>query len=62
MTKGLLSSRTIWVALLIFVGSILQGTGIISVPLEETAAWIGMAIGAIQFILRIVTKKEIVIK
>ena len=62
MTKGLLSSKTVWMAFLIFGASILKVTGIVDVPVDEGAAWIGIAIGAIQFVLRIVTKSEIVIK
>lgn len=62
MKKNLLSSKTIWVAFLIFVGSILVQAGVVDLSLEETAGWIGIAIGAIQFILRLVTKSEITIE
>ena len=60
--KKLLASKTIWMAFLIFGGSILNGLGVINISLEQNAMWIGIAIGVIQFILRIVTKTEIVIK
>jgi hypothetical protein len=56
------TSKTLWVAFLIFGGSLLKATGVIDVPLEENAVWIGMAIGVVQFILRLVTKSEVVIE
>lgn len=62
MTKGILSSRTMWVAILIFGASMLSVFGVYELPTGEAAAWIGVAIGVIQAALRFITKKEIVIE
>ena len=60
--KSFLASRTMWVALLIFIGSVLSATKVVDLSLAETAPWIGMAIGVIQMILRSVTKSNITIE
>lgn len=62
MKKRWYESRTIWVAVLIFGASVLQQTGVINVPLETTATWVGMGIAVIQVVLRTITKKDITIE
>ncbi len=55
MGKPFWQSRTLWVGLLIFVASLLVSLGVVDVPLDPDAAWVGVAWGVIQTILRFIT-------
>lgn len=57
--KTLLTSKTIWTFLLLFVVAILNQAGITNLPLSETANWIVMALSFIAIILRLITKEPI---
>ena len=57
--KNVLQSKTIWIALLIFVASVLSALKIVDLPLSPDAAWMGIALSVIQVILRLVTKSEV---
>ncbi len=55
MSKPFWQSRTFWVGIFIFVASILVSAGIVDVPLDPDAAWVGIAWGVVQTILRFIT-------
>ena len=55
MGKPFWQSKTFWVGILIFVASLLVSLGILEIPLDPDAAWVGIAWGIIQTILRLIT-------
>jgi len=55
MGKPFWQSRTFWVGVFIFVASLLAALGIIDVPLDPDAAWVGIAWGIVQTLLRFIT-------
>lgn len=57
MKKKWYLSKTLWVAVVVFIGSLLAEFGIISEPFD--AGQQGMILGVIFFILRLVTKEPV---
>lgn len=55
MAKPFWQSRTFWVGVLIFGASLLVSLGVIDLPLDPDAAWVGIAWGIIQTVLRFLT-------
>jgi Zn-dependent membrane protease YugP len=55
-------SKTVWVSLIIFIGSILAATNVINLDLSPDAAWVGIAWSIIQVLLRLVTKQPVEVK
>ena len=55
MGKPFWQSRTFWVGIIIFVASLLVSLGVIDIELSPDAAWVGIAWGIIQVILRFIT-------
>ena len=57
--KPFWQSKTFWVGVLIFVASLLVTLGIVDIPLDPDAAWVGIAWGVIQTILRFLTGEPV---
>lgn len=52
-------SKTLWVFLILFIGSILVATKTVNLELSADAAWVGIALSIVAMILRFLTGKEI---
>lgn len=58
-TSSWYTSRTLWIAFVIFAGNLLQSLGINIPVVTEDSATMGMILTAIFTVLRFVTKKPI---
>lgn len=58
-TSGILTSRTVWVFLILLIGSILNQMGVVSLELNEQANWLLTALSVVGLILRMITKKPV---
>ena len=58
-TSSWYTSRTLWIAFVVFVAAVLRAGGIDVPVIEEGSASMGMILGAIFFILRLITKKPV---
>jgi small-conductance mechanosensitive channel len=57
--KSIFLSKTIWVFFVLFIGSILNITGIVTLDLSPDAGWLSMVISVIGIVLRLITKEPI---
>ncbi len=62
MGKTIFMSKTFWVSVFVFVAGVLKLAGVVDLPVDADAAWIGIAWGLVQFLLRLVTKEPVVKK
>jgi hypothetical protein len=58
-SKKWYTSKTVWVSLIIFFGSILSALNVINLDLSPDAAWVGIAWSVIQMGLRLITKQPV---
>lgn len=58
-TDAWYTSRTLWIAFIIFVGNLAQANGINIPVLTEDSASMGMILTAIFAVMRFITKKPI---
>ena len=56
------TSKTLWVAFLVFIAAIINLTGLVNLPVDPEASWVAIALSVVQFVLRLVTKEPIVIE
>ena len=60
--KPFWQSKTFWVGILIFAASIFVSLGILDLEISPDAAWVGIAWGVIQTVLRLITGEPLTVK